>query len=289
MNSKISVVVPTYNSWSTLKLCINSLQKQNLRPSEIIVVDNASIDGTSKYLKKYYPKVRVITLSKNLGVTGGRNTGVKFADKSSKYIFFFDHDMVAKNDLLKNLVSTANLDKKIGIVTPKIYYWTDKKRIWSAGTGMNLWTGQVLFRGGRDVGQYKLEDEVQVAPAAMLVKIEVLRKIKGFDPLYFAVYEDTDFCFRAKRKGYKTYYSPKAIAYHMLSTDPKDEIDRLLSRSYWVGRNRVIFMKRFGKSKIVFLMFLPVFVLYYFSKSITNNRIFDGFKFIQGTIAGFFL
>jgi GT2 family glycosyltransferase len=100
------------------------------------------------------------------------------------------------------------------------------------------------------------------------------------------VYEDTDFCFRAKKYGFRTYYSPKAIAYHMLSTDPKDEIDRLLSRAYWVGRNRVIFMKKFGNNFVVFLMFLPIFITYYFSKSIKNKRIIDGFKFLQGTFAG---
>lgn len=286
MKQSISVVIPTFNSWSTLKLCIESIQKQTTKPNEIIVVDNASTDGTSSKLKKYFKGVKLVTLANNTGVTGGRNMGIKMTRKNSKYIFFFDHDMIAEPTMLEECLKVINSEQKIGIVTPKIYYWTDKKRVWSAGTGMNLWTGQVIFRGGTDMGQFDKDCEVQVAPAAMLVDAKLVKKLKNFDNTYFAVYEDTDYCFRAKELGFLTFYASKAVAYHMLSTDPKDEIDRLLSRAYWVGRNRVIFMKRFGKSFLVFLFFLPVFCSYYLIQSIKNNRFADGLRFLQGTING---
>jgi len=286
MKHSISVIVPTFNSWNTLRLCIKSLQKQTVKAAEIIVVDNASTDKTSLNVKKYFPNIKLIKLDTNTGVTGGRNAGVKAASKDSKYLFFFDHDMIAAPKMLEECINVMTMQDKIGIVTPKIYYWTDKKRIWSAGTGINLWTGQVLFRGGIDKGQFEEVREIQVAPAAFLVKKSVIDKIKSFDSTYFAVYEDTDFCFRAKKMGFSTFYSPYAVAYHMLSTDPKDEIDRLLSRAYWVGRNRVIFMKRFGNSFLVFLLFLPVFVVYYFLQALKNNRLNDGVQFLYGTIKG---
>ena len=84
--------------------------------------------------------------------------------------------MVADKGMLEELVKVSESDNEVGIVTPKIYYSDDKDRIWSAGTGMNLWTGQVLFRGGKDMGQFDVSEEVQVAPAAMLVKRKVLDK-----------------------------------------------------------------------------------------------------------------
>lgn len=283
---KISVVIPTYNSWETLKSSIESVGKQTLKPSEIVVIDNASTDKTSSNVKKHFPKAKLVKMKKNTGVTGGRNTGIKAADKTAEYIFFFDHDMVAENNLLEELVRVAESDKKIGIVTPKIFYWQDRKRIWAAGTGMNLWTGQVLFRGGHDEGQYEEVCEVQVAPAAMLVKKELIKEIKGFDDRYFAIYEDTDFCFRAKRLGYKTFYVPKSVAYHNLSTDIKDEADRLLSRSYWVGRNRILFMKDFGIFFPVFLFFIPLYSIYYLRMAIKYKRLKDGFEYIHGTING---
>ncbi len=283
---KVSVIIPTYNSWNTLKRCIVSIQKQSLKVREIIVVDNASIDGTSIRIKKNFPNVKLFTLSKNTGVTGGRNAGIKKADLSSQYLLFFDHDMVANKNMIKELVILAQSENSIGIVTPKIYYWGNKKRIWSAGTGINLWTGRIIFRGGEDKGQYEHATEVQVAPAALLVKKSVLAKIKSFDDNYFATYEDTDFCFRARAKGFKTYYVPKAIAYHILSWNSKDDIDRILSRGYWVGRNRVIFMKKFGKNFLIFMFFLPMFVFYYFILALRNNRLKNWITFLKGTLSG---
>lgn len=283
---KVSVIIPTYNSLNTLKRCISSIQKQSPEPAEIIVIDNASTDHTSERIKRDFPKVKLITLDKNTGVTGGRNTGIKRANLFTDYLLLFDHDMVAEKGMLKELVKVAESDKKIGIVTPKIYYFGNKKRIWSAGTGINLWTGQVLFRGGEDLGQYDRAEEVQVAPAAILVKRNVMKKLRSFDDTYFATYEDTDFCFRARELGFKTFYAPKAIAYHILSWNPKDDIDRVLSRSYWIGRNRVIFMKRFGKDFAAFLPFLMLFSGYYLLLSILNNRLSDGVTFLRGTLAG---
>lgn len=284
---KVSVIIPTYNSWNTLKSCIASIQNQTLKSKEIIVINNGSGDGTPKRVKEEFSEVRLINLKTNTGVTGGRNTGIKKANPKSDYLFFFDHDMVAKKNMLANLVNIAESNKQIGIVTPKIYYYGNKKRIWSAGTGINLWTGQVSFRGGVDLGQYEIAQEVQVAPAAILVKKELMKKIKFFDDNYFATYEDTDFCFRAREMGYKTFYAPEAVAYHILSWDPKDDADRVLSRAYWIGRNRVIFMKRFGKFFPLFLiLFVPLFSLYYLKVSISTNRIRDWLKFMLGTWRG---
>lgn len=286
MKDKISVVIPTYNGRKILKDCLRSILNQSLRPTEIIVIDNASSDNTFKNVKRNYPSVKLIRLSTNMGVTGGRNAGIKLADKGTNYFLFFDHDMVADKEMIEELVKTSKSSKKIGIVTPKIYYLSDKKRTWAAGTGINLWTGQVLFRGGKDIGQFDEMEEVQVAPAAMLVKKEVIKGIKGFDDRYFATYEDTDFCFRAKKVGFTTFYAPKAIAYHDLSIDPKDEAKRLLDRAYWVGRNRVLFMRDFGESFFVFLLFLPVYMLYYLNLAIKYKRAKDWINFIHGTLDG---
>lgn len=286
MKRNISVIIPTYNSWPTLKECVISIEKQTIKPLEIIVIDNKSPDNTSGYIKENFKKIKLTTLSRNTGVTGGRNAGIQQISIKANYLFFFDHDMLADKKMLEKLVEVAEKDKSIGIVTPKIYYWGDKKRIWSAGTGINLWTGQVLFRGGKDIGQYENVEEVQVAPAAMLVKKAVIEKIKGFDNRYFATYEDTDFCFRAKKVGFKTFYVPNAVAFHKISPNPKEEATRLLNRAYWVGRNRVLFMKDFGKNYFIFLLFLPIFCFYYIRLAYKNHRLRDAIKFIYGTGIG---
>lgn len=283
--NKISVVIPTYNSWITLRESIKSIQNQTLKPFEVIIIDNGSSDGTPDKVKSSFPKVKLIRLKENRGVTGGRNKGIESASDTD-FILFFDHDMIADKKMLQNMVKIFGLRNKLGIVTPKIYYFDDKKRIWAAGTGINLWTGQVIFRGGRDIGQYEKTEEVQVAPAVMLVKRELINRLKAFDDRYFATYEDTDFCFRARIAGFKIFYAPRAFAYHKIPSDPKKEAIRLLSRAYLVGRNRILFMKDFGNNFYVFLLFLPIFIIYYLRLAVINGRFIDWLKFIYGTFAG---
>lgn len=284
--SKISVVIPTYNGWLTLKDCISSIQRQTTKADEIIIVDNGSSDGTPHQVKSHFTKVKLIELKQNLGVTGGRNKGIRESSPKADYLLFFDHDMIADKRMLEELIKTAETSNQIGITTPKIYYWDDRSRIWSAGTGINLWTGQIFFRGGRDIGQFEKAEEVQVAPAVLFVKKQVLNKLKAFDERYFATYEDTDFCFRAKRAGFKVFYSPKACAFHKIPSDTKREAYRLLSRAYWIGRNRILFMKDFGKNFYIFLAFLPIFLIYYLKLAIIYNRFFAWLRLVQGMFVG---
>ena len=279
---RISVIIPTHD-WSTLKRSLLSIKKQTLIPHEIIVVDNASKKNDYEKIRRL--GVKIYRNEVNLGAAGGRNSGIEQASKKSNYLFFFDHDMVADKFMLEELVKVAGANRKIGIVTPRIYYLSDKRRIWSAGTNINLLTGRITFRSGKDVGQYEISEEVQVAPAALLVKRQVIDKVGGFDDIYFATYEDTDFCFRAKRAGFLTYYSPRAIAYHDTPADFRKESERLLTRTYWVGRNRIIFLKRFGYKTS--LLFTPVYMFYYLMLALRFNRINAFFDFMKGTITGF--
>ncbi|HSW87870.1 MAG TPA: glycosyltransferase family 2 protein, partial [Candidatus Saccharimonadales bacterium] len=264
---------------------ITTLQQQTVKPFEIIIVNNASTDDTAIMVKKNFPQIRLINLSSNTGVTGGRNKGLEVS--KGDYVLFFDHDMDAEPDMLEEILQVAESDDSIGIVTPKIYFWDDKQIIWSAGTDINLWTGQVLFHGGKDHGQFSSDKEVAIAPAVLLVKREVLDKIGGFDDIYFATYEDTDFCFKAKKAGYITYYAAKAQAYHRIPYDDTLAMKRLLDRTYWVARNRIIFMKRFGKSFPVFLCFLPAYGLYYILLAVKFHKINAIKNYITGTFAGF--
>lgn len=282
---KVSVIIPTYNSSFTLLKSIKTLLIQTIKPIEIVVINNASGDETKKLVKKNFPGVHLINLGKNTGVTGGRNKGIDVA--RGDYILFFDHDMDAKKNMLEVMLNVAQSHPSIGIVTPKIYYWDNKKVIWSAGTDVNLWTGQTLFHGGLDLHQFDSDREVAVAPAVLLVKKYVIDKIGKFDPIYFATYEDTDFCFRAKKFGFRTYYASQAVAYHRIPYDDTDAMKRLLERTYLVARNRMIFMKRYGKNYLLFLLFIPLYVFHYAFLSIKFNKPFAFLKFLEGTVSGF--
>ena len=287
-SSKVSIVIPTHNRKDDLIECLVSVMSLDYPEYEVIVIDNASTDGTYKVVKKKFPQVKIITNKENSGVTGGRNIGLKNADDRSEYILFLDHDIVFNENLLSELLEVIMSNSKIGIVTPKIYYYSHKNVIWSTGTSINLLSGKVSFNGGNEVdhGQFDEIKDVQVAPAVILVRKEVIEKIGGFDGIYFATYEDTDFCFRARKSGYRVVYVPRAKAYHKIPLDWSESMNRLLSRIYYIGRNRLIFMRKHSKYFTLFLIFLPVYFFYYAWFSLWFRKVNEIRNFCKGTMSG---
>jgi GT2 family glycosyltransferase len=293
MPPKICCIIPTHGAGDAFIECIDSLLKQTRMPSQIIIVDNNTKDGSVERVKLKVQTDQSITtqfswisLEKNSGVTGGRNAGIDALPTQYDYALFVDHDMVAQENMIEELLKTMERNKSTGIVTPKIYYWENKKIIWSAGTDINVKTGQTVFYGGQDNGQYNFEREVAVAPAIFLVKKSVLDAIRCFDERYFATYEDTDFCFSAKKGGFLTYYSPLAIAYHKIPYDPEMAMNRLIERSYWVGRNRYLFLRKFHLFSFVSLVYIPVYVLYYTYLGLRYTNLKSILNYYKGLIEG---
>ncbi len=288
MENKIITIIPTYNQKEAACEAIDSILNQTVKSAKLIVIDNASTDGTFNLLTQKYSSNRLmqlVQLPTNTGVVGGRNEGIKQASDYD-YLLFFDHDMVAEPTMLEELLKTAESDPSIGIVTPKIFYWENKKIIWSAGTDINLTTGQNLFRGGEDVGQYDQVVQVGVAPAVLLTRQEIIEKVGIFDPIYYHSYEDTDYCTRVKKAGYKTYYTPKAVAYHKIPYDLDRANIRLLQLTKLLARNRIIFMRKYSPHFMVFLIFLPLFFLYYSKLAIKYHKYSGVGDFLKGVGEG---
>lgn len=283
---KISVVIPTYNLKDILLECLESIFNQDHKNIEVIVVDNASTDGTSAAVREKFPSVKLIQKSKNLGVTGGANAGVREA--VGDYIWFVDHDNIFLPNTLSELIKLAESDPKIGVTVPKIYYWEDKSMIWAAGTGINIFTGENIFRGGKDKGQYERVEDVEIAPANFLVKEEVIKKVGAYDEIYCISYEDADWSFRVNKAGYRITYTPKAIAYHKFPLLNKKELKkRWLSRSYWTARNKIIFMRKHSRSFSFFMLLYPAWFLIYTYQAIRWRNLPALWNFYRGIADGF--
>jgi len=282
----VSIVIPTYNLKRVLLECMESIFNQNYPDFKVIVVDNGSTDGTSKAVAKKFPQAKLVKNSKNLGVTGGANIGIKKA--TGDYIWLVDHDNILAPNMLLEMVKLAESNPEIGIVAPKIYYWERKDIIWAAGTGMNLLTGENTFRGGKDVGQYEKIEEVQIAPANFLVKKEVIKKIGPYDNVFFVSYEDADFSLRVKKAGYKIVYTPKAVCYHKIPfLNKKVSKQRWLSRAYWAARNKIIFMKKHSRCFPLFILLYPAWVVLYTYQAIRYKNLEALQDFYRGIRDGF--
>lgn len=240
---KVAVVILNFKVKNETINCIQSLKKSEYKNLDIIVVDNNSCDGLAQEIQKI-DGVSFISNNKNLGYTGGNNIGIKKAlSNNADYIFILNPDTLVDKNAIGSLLSTAERENA-AIVGPKILF-SDKKTIWYAGGTLDLANVLGRHRGvdEKDNGQYKkIEETDNVTGGAMFVKREVFEKIGLFDDKYFLYYEDSDFCYRAKKAGFKLFFDPFAIIYHgnAKSTGLGSSL-----QDYFITRNRMLFAAKF--------------------------------------------
>jgi len=250
---KVVVVILNYKAKDEALKCIQSVKKSDYQNVDILVIDNNSQDGLGEVLVGS-KEVEYIQTGDNLGYTGGNNIGIKKAiEKGADYIFILNADAELERTAISNLVEVAE-SKDAGIVGPKILF-NDKQTIWYAGGKLDLANVIGGHRGvdEKDHGQYEMIEETEnVTGGAMFVGREVFEKIGFFDDKYFLYYEDSDFCFRAKKEGFKLFYAPKAIVYHenAKSTGLGSPL-----QDYFITRNRMIFASKFLPFRTRFALF----------------------------------
>lgn len=220
--SNTVVVVPNWNGKDNLKPCLESLQKQSLKP-HIILVDNGSTDGSVEFVEKEYPAIEIVRHGNNLGYSGGVNPGFLIAQQlGSRYVAPFNNDAVADKDWLLKLTQYLDDHTNSGIATCKLLSM-DNKYIDSTG---DLYTNWGLpyprGRGESDINKYDRETEVFAGSgAASLYRVSMLRKIGVLDDDFFAYYEDVDLSFRAQLAGWKVAFVPDSIVYHATGNTSK--------------------------------------------------------------------
>ncbi len=207
----VSVIVLNCNGKSLLDACLSSLATQTYSPSEVVLVDNGSSDGSPEYVRAQYPWVRLVENGENLGFAGGTNVGIRAA--KGRYILTLNNDAVADRRLIEELVRPM-ADARVGICAAKMLY--PDGRINSAGICISR-SGAAWDRGmlEPDRRQYDSAEEVFGACAgAALYRREMLDEIGWFDEDFFLYLEDVDLAFRARLAGWRCMYVPGAVAIH---------------------------------------------------------------------------
>ncbi len=212
------VVIPSLNEGDDLLHAVQSLLDQSLQP-HIIVVNNASTDGSPEMLAEKYPGVECIHNQRNEGYTGGVNPGFKRAiELGAKYVAPFNADAVADKRWLKQLVEYLNSHPKVGAAAPKVVTM-DRERLDSTGDYYTSW-GLTYPRGRReyDLNKYDgLTDIFAASGAASLYRVKTLEQVGLLDQDFFAYYEDVDLSFRMQLAGWKVAFVPSALVYHLIS------------------------------------------------------------------------
>lgn len=215
--SRVSVVVPNWNGKKVITDCLDSLLTQSFN-ARILVVENASTDGSLEFLQQKYPQVTVLVNQKNLGFAGGVNTGIRQAiEDGDEFVALINNDAVADKNWLKHLVHDMRANSDTGISTCKLLD-ASGKHIDSTGEMYTNW-GLPYPRGRGEAVSDHYDDRVEVFAAsggASLYRVKMLQEIGLFDEDFFAYYEDVDLSFRAQLAGWKVRYVPEAEAYHQI-------------------------------------------------------------------------
>jgi GT2 family glycosyltransferase len=211
----VCAIVLNYNGKNYLQTCLPSLESQTYSNYSVIVCDNASIDGSVDYVKINFPSITIIQNKENFGFAKGNNIAMKLAlEKGADYVLLLNNDVIVEKDVIEKLVTTAESDKKIGIVGPKIFDIRNRSLIHEIGMTCDKFGFPAVIKYENVKDEGNISEAFYVSGCAMIIKQEVLRKIGFFDETYFMFAEDLDLCWRAQLAGYTVVVERAANMYH---------------------------------------------------------------------------
>ena len=236
MTGRVTVIIPNWNGRAHLERCLPAVFAQTYPDFEVVVVDNASTDGSVKWVRERFPGVRLITNDRNLGFARANNQAIRAT--TAPYIATLNNDTQVDSAWLSRLVEAAASDAGVGMVASKILYSQPPHPMDSAGIELD----RAGFAWNRYNGQPENPEEREPyevfgpSAAAALYRREMLDDVGLFDESYFAYYEDVDLAWRARLRGWRCLYVPGARVYHLHSATSRQGSP---FKRYHLVRNKV--------------------------------------------------
>lgn len=255
---KVSIVIVNWNRIDYLKNCLKSLSKLTYRNVEIIVVDNASIDGSIEFVKKSYPKIKIVKNKTNLGFAGGNNAALPKI--TGEYVLFLNNDTKVDKKFLEPLVEAFEKDNKLGVAQSKILTMDNPKKLDAVG-GYFTNTGFLYHYGYYQTDSKRYSKPLymySIKGASMMTRMNIIRKIGLFDHDFFAYFEETDFCHRVWLAGYTVQYIPDSIIYHKIGGTSNSMNNAFIQ--FHSFKNRInTYLKNLGLMEL--LLLLPIHLM----------------------------
>ena len=222
----LSVIIVSYNTKELLVNCLESLKEEKRKTKfEVIVIDNASTDGSATVVKEKFPWVKLIINEKNLGFATAVNQGIRLSDRRD--IFLLNSDARFEKGTLEKLgdfeekvrpaIIGARLINPDGTVQPSVFRLPNIKR-----AILEYWLGKKGYFSKYTPSGSGPQEVESVSGGAMLISREVIEKIGFLDGRYFMYFEDLDYCRRARKAGFKVYYLPTARIVHEHGASGRD-------------------------------------------------------------------
>ena len=218
MLETIHAVLLHWRNYNDTKRCLNDLTKVTHSELKIILVDNASGDGSVERLKEEFKDVLYIQNKSNLGFSCGVNVGIRKAlEFGTDYVLILNNDMIVEPDFLEPALEVARKKSHLGAITGKILYQSPEGMIWHAGGHIDPWRVQGIGRGTgeQDIGQYDYVTDTGWASGAMsLIPRKTFEKVGLYPEEHFFGQEEWDFSTAILKNSLKIIYVPQFIGKH---------------------------------------------------------------------------
>lgn len=247
----VSIIVPNLNGEAFIGDCLRSLERQDFKDFEVIIVDNGSTDGSVGLVRNEFPWLeRIIENPENLGFAKACNQGIEASEGT--LIALLNNDTETHSGWLAELVAAAQMHPDVGMFASKTLLFDSRDVIDTAGhliypDGLNRGRGRLE----RDTGQY--DDKVDVfspSGCAALYRRSLFDEIGLFDEHHFAYGDDIDIGFRARLAGWKCLFVPTSIVYHRYSMTTGEYSPR---KVFLVERNRIWIVWKYFPAKYLVL------------------------------------
>ena len=215
------IVIVLYNSYADTADCLKSLESATYPDLHVALVDNGSGDGSGERLRREFPRVLHIRSDENLGFAGGCNLGIRAAlDSSADFICLLNNDTLVDPGFIEPLVERAARNPEAGILGGKIFYADPPDLLWFAGGRIDSRRGLTSHRGLDlpDGPIFNRPGAVDyITGCLFFVRARLFRDLGLLDERFFMYAEEVDFCLRARRAGYTSFYEPKSVIWHRVS------------------------------------------------------------------------
>ncbi len=264
----VSITIVTWNSAHYLGNCFASLKEQDCSELEVIIVDNASGDGTQTLLREVESHWRVLHNDSNVGFAAGQNQAIRAS--SGEWVLCLNPDVVLSSSFVSQLVAAGEAHPAAGSLCGKLLRWDagveQPKTNVIDSTGIYFTRNmRHLDRGAeqRDTGQYdRMQYVFGASGAAAMFRREFIEDVsvegQFFDEEFFAFREDGDIAWRAQVMGWKCLYAPSAVAWHVRRVTPERRADLPLVINWHSVKNRFLMRGKNASGWLCWRLFLPV-------------------------------
>ncbi|MGH8498631.1 MAG: glycosyltransferase family 2 protein [Methylococcales bacterium] len=213
----LSVIIVNWNAGKLLERCLASVCAQTLPPLEVIVVDNASSDGSAKNIGEQFPSVYIIQASENMGFSAANNLAVRIVSNQSTWLVLLNPDAFPEPNWLESLLNAARRNPEYAVFGSRLMDANKPSILDGAGDAYH--PSGLVWRSGHgklfNSRLCEMKEIFSACAAAAMIRKDAFLKAGGFDEDFFCYVEDVDLGFRLRLLGYRCLYVPESVVYHV--------------------------------------------------------------------------